>query len=246
MESRTVTVRDFVASADASLTQHQISYIISKMASQHAYSNVVETVAAQLRADILVGRLAPGARLRQDAIAADYGVSHIPVREALRQLEAEGLVAIRPRHGAAVASLSASEIDELYEIRIALEPCVIRAVIENASSAELKNTEAILDEIDRNPDRWVELNTAFHLALYRAARRPRLLATIEPILRSCERYLHHEVKVLDNFTVSQREHRELLRAIMSRDAKKACAILRRHIEHPRAENIRTLRALGLE
>lgn len=210
------------------------------------YSNVVEAVARQLRSDILVGRLGPGARLRQDAIAAQYSVSHIPVREALRRLEAEGLVSIRPRYGAAVTALSASEIDELYEIRVALECCVIPPVIENASNAELKDAEAILDEIDREPARWAELNTAFHLALYRAARRPRLLATIEPIIRSCERYLHHEVKVLDNFDVSQREHRELLDAIRLRDAKKACAILEKHIESPRSENIRSLRAMGLE
>lgn len=210
------------------------------------YSNVVEAVARQLRSDILVGRLGPGARLRQDAIAAQYSVSHIPVREALRRLEAEGLVSIRPRYGAAVTALSASEIDELYEIRVALECCVIPPVIENASNAELKDAEAILDEIDREPARWAELNTAFHLALYRAARRPRLLATIEPIIRSCERYLHHEVKVLDNFDVSQREHRELLDAIRLRDAQKACAILEKHIESPRSENVRSLRAMGLE
>ncbi|MGB6984784.1 MAG: GntR family transcriptional regulator, partial [Candidatus Aquilonibacter sp.] len=197
--------------------------------SQLLYSNAVDVVATRLRSDILTGRLAPGTRLRQDVIASACGVSHIPVREALRRLEAEGLVSIRPRHGAAVATLSADEIQELYEIRVALECCAIRAVVRNASTQELDAAEAILDEIDREPDRWAELNTTFHVALYAAAHRPRLLATIEPIIRSCERYLHHEVQVLDNFEVSQREHRDLIRAIRLRDAKTACVILTKHI-----------------
>jgi DNA-binding GntR family transcriptional regulator len=142
--------------------------------------------------------------------------------------------------------LSAAEAEELCEMRIALESCAIRAVIKHASSDDLNEAERILDQIDREPQRWAELNTAFHVALYKASRRPRLLATIVPIIQSCERYLHHEVEVLDNFDVSQREHRELLDAIKSRNAKCACAILARHIEQPGAENIRTLRSKGLE
>lgn len=205
-----------------------------------------QTVADWLRADILAGRLAPGSRLRQDAIAADYGVSHIPVREAFRLLEAEGLVSIRPRHGAIVTSLSASEIEELYEMRIALECAAMRAAIPRMSSESLSNAAAILDVIDRDPKRWPELNTAFHLALYRDASRPRMFALISSLLRNCERYLRHEADFLGIFDCSQREHRELLAAARAKDVDAACAILVQHMKGPGAENVRNLRSLGLE
>jgi DNA-binding GntR family transcriptional regulator len=205
-----------------------------------------EAVADWLRADILAGRLAPGSRLRQDAIAADYGVSHIPVREAFRRLEAEGLVSIRPRHGAIVTSLSASEIEELYEMRIALECAAIRAAVPRLSFESFSIAAAILDDIDRDPERWPELNTAFHLALYRDANRPRMFALISSLLRNCERYLRHEANVLGIFDCSQRDHRELLAAIEAKDVDAACAILVQHMKGPGAENARNLRSLGLE
>src|SRR5580658_11203182 len=110
-----------------------------------------ETVVDWLRADILAGRLAPGSRLRQDAIAIEYGVSHIPVREAFRRLEAEGLVSIRPHHGAIVTSLSASEIEELYEIRVALECAAMRAAVPRMSAESLREAATILDRIDGDP-----------------------------------------------------------------------------------------------
>jgi DNA-binding GntR family transcriptional regulator len=205
-----------------------------------------ETVADWLRADILAGRLPPGSRLRQEAIAADYGVSHIPVREAFRQLEAEGLVSIRPRHGAIVTSLSASEIEELYEMRIALECAAIRAAVPRMSRESLSSAAAILDDIDRDPKRWPELNTAFHLVLYREAGRPRMFALISSLLLNCERYLRHEADVLGIFDSSQREHRELLAAIEAKDVESACAILLQHMKGPGAENAQSLRSLGLE
>jgi DNA-binding GntR family transcriptional regulator len=206
----------------------------------------LETVADLLRADILAGRWAPASRLRQEAIAADYGVSHIPVREAFRQLEAEGLVSIRPRHGAIVTSLSASEIEELYEMRIALECAALRAAMPRISPELLSRAAAILDEIDRDRERWPELNTAFHLLLYHQAGRPRMFALISSLLLNCERYLRHEADVLGIFDSSQREHRELLAAIEARDVESACTIIVQHMRGPGKENARSLRSLGLE
>jgi DNA-binding GntR family transcriptional regulator len=205
-----------------------------------------ETVADWLRTDILAGRFAPGSRLRQDAIAAQYGVSHIPVREAFRRLEAEGLVSIRQRHGAIVTSLSASEIEELYEMRVALECAAMRALVPRISSESIRQAAAIVDEIDRDPKRWPELNTALHLALYREACRPRMFALISSLLRNCERYLRYEADVLGIFESSQREHRELLAAIEAKDVEAACAILVQHMEGPGAKDVQNLRSLGLD
>jgi|HubBroStandDraft_1064217.scaffolds.fasta_scaffold82474_2 DNA-binding GntR family transcriptional regulator len=205
-----------------------------------------ETVVDWLRADILAGRLAPGSRLRQDAIAIEYGVSHIPVREAFRRLEAEGLVSIRPHHGAIVTSLSASEIEELYEIRVALECAAMRAAVPRMSAESLREAATILDRIDGDPERWPELNTAFHLALYREACRPRMYELISSLLRNCERYLRYEAQALGLFACSQQEHRELLVAVRAKDVEAACAILVRHMQNQGAENARNLRSRGLE
>jgi DNA-binding GntR family transcriptional regulator len=172
-----------------------------------------EHIVEQLRNNITTGRLAPGTPLRQEELAKALGVSHIPVREALRQLESEGIVAIRPRRGAIVAELSAREIEELNEMRVALECLALRLAIPNSNETSLNKAAAILDRIDRHPLRWATLNTEFHLAIYGVADRPRLLATIASLERNVERYLHREVEVTKNFAASQREHRKLLALI---------------------------------
>ncbi len=193
-----------------------------------------DDILAQLRSDIVAGRFAPGAPLRQDELASALGVSHIPVREALRRLEAEGLVEIRPRRGAFVAALSGDELQELNEMRVALECCALRLAIPRTSQADLRKAARVLDKIDRNPSRWGELNTEFHRIIFEPAHRPRLLATILSLQRNVERYLHHEAAVVGNFTASQREHRRLLKLIESGRVNDACTLLTDHIIVPGA------------
>lgn len=191
-----------------------------------------EVILQTLRQEILRGTLAPGTPLRQDAIAQTFGVSHVPVREAFRRLEAEGLAIFRPRRGAAVATLSASELEELNEMRVALECCALRTAIENMSASDIRNARDVLDEIDREPSRWGELNAKFHVAITRPANRPRLLSTILSLERNVERYLHHESRLLGNLRESQREHRRLLDLVRKRDSDAACELLSRHILEP--------------
>jgi DNA-binding GntR family transcriptional regulator len=189
-------------------------------------------IVEQLREDITTGRLAPGAPLRQEELAKSLGVSHIPVREALRQLESEGIVVIRPRRGAIVADLSARELQELNEMRVALECLALRLAIPRWSERTLRKAGAILDRIDRYPSRWAALNTEFHLAVYEAADRPRLLANIASLERNVERYVHHEANITKNFAASQREHRKLLVLIKSGQSEDACSLLSDHILAP--------------
>jgi DNA-binding GntR family transcriptional regulator len=191
-----------------------------------------EHIVEQIRNDITAGRLAPGTPLRQEELAKALGVSHIPVREALRQLESEGMVAIRPRRGAIVADLSAAEIQELNEMRVALERLALRLAIPNSNETSLGKAEAILDRIDRYPLRWAALNTDFHLAIYGAADRPRLLANIASLERNVERYLHREIEVTKNFAASQHEHRRLLALIKRGRTEEACSLLSEHILEP--------------
>jgi DNA-binding GntR family transcriptional regulator len=181
-----------------------------------------ELILERLRSDIVSGRFAPGEPLRQDEIARSFGVSHVPIREAFLKLEAEGLVEIRPRRGAIVADLSAAEIEELNEMRTALECCALRIAIPRTVDADFRKAAQVLDLIDRRPERWGELNTEFHSILYKPAERPRLLAEILSLQRNVERYLHQEVKVTHNLAASQREHRKLLALIKGGKIDEAC------------------------
>jgi DNA-binding GntR family transcriptional regulator len=134
----------------------------------------------ELRKAIFAGELVPGAQLRQDELAERFGTSRIPVREALRQLEAEGLVTILPNRGAAVSSLSLDEVLELLEIRIALECRALRLAIPSMVDIDLDAAMEILRSYDAEPDpqRWGEMNWAFHEALYAPCGRIKLLAMI--------------------------------------------------------------------
>jgi len=205
-----------------------------------------EMVVERLRADIIAGRLRPGEPLRQDELARSFGISHIPVREAFRRLEAEGLVSIRPRRGAIVAGLSASEIQELNEMRVALECCALRLAIPNMDERHVSQASRVLDRIDKQPERWASLNTDFHLALYEPAGRPRLQETIRSLQRNVERYLGEEVEVMGNLAASQREHRTMLEHVKRGDTEAACALLVDHLVEPNTILVDHLRRIGLE
>jgi DNA-binding GntR family transcriptional regulator len=191
-----------------------------------------EQILESLRNEILSGRLAPGEPLRQDEIARSLGVSHVPVRETFVKLQAEGLVEIRPRRGAVVTQLSAAEIEELNEMRAALECLALRKAIPNITDADVREAARLLDLIDREQHRWAEHNAAFHSIIYRPAARPRLLGQILALQRNVARYVRREVDVANNFAMSQREHRQLLALINGRKIEDACSLLRAHILEP--------------
>ncbi len=205
-----------------------------------------DVILKRLRDEILTGRRPAGSPLRQDQIAQQFGMSHIPVREALRRLEAEGLALIRPRCGASVAELSALEFQELTEMRVALESCALRLAIPRMTKDTLKRASRVLDRIDREPARWGAFNTEFHSILYEPAQRPRLLATIRSLNQNVERYLHQELNVLGNLEQSQREHRELLDAVSQCDVEAACRLICKHIGEPGHELVAHLEAKGLK
>ncbi len=133
-------------------------------------------IAEALRSAIVDGTLAPGAPLRQDAIARHFSVSAIPVREALRQLESEGWARAAVHKGATVAPLSADEAREIYEIRSALESLALGLAIPNHSAATLRECAALCRAAEReaNPSLYVDRNAAFHMSLYAPAGRPQL------------------------------------------------------------------------
>jgi len=192
-----------------------------------------ESIADSLRADILRGKLKSRQPLKQDEIAAKFGVSKIPVREALVQLKAEGLVTFYPNRGAFVSELSAVEADEIYVMRTALETAILVRAIPGLTVTHLKHAKEILDAIDQeeNIAKWGELNWEFHATLYSPASLPRLMDTIKTLHTNIARYLVLYLAGMDYQKKSQREHRAILEACRHGNTEKAVTYLEGHLRY---------------
>lgn len=188
-------------------------------------------IAAALAERIVAGAYAPGARLPQDRIALEFGASHVPVREAFRRLEAQGLVASEPRRGVRVAALDAAAVAETAQMRAALETLALRHALPRLDAAAIAEAQAALAAAEASPalPDWEAANRAFHAALIRGCGMPRLLDAIDDLQRASSRYLQAAWREMDWKQRSDREHRQLLQAAKRRDAGRACEILARHI-----------------
>ena len=199
------------------------------------YRTAQAMVAAALRKAILGGRLEIGRQLKQDAIAKQFGVSKIPVREALKQLEGEGLVSLRPHHSAEVSSIRYEEAVEIMEMRVALEPLALGLAVSRVTEEDLSGAAKILDraELDLEGEgvgEYDALNWLFHRTLLTPANRPRLLATIESLHTSFQRYLRvYAALLLDVKEQAQREHRHILDLCRRREVDAAVSALEEHL-----------------
>jgi DNA-binding GntR family transcriptional regulator len=194
----------------------------------------------RLRAAILGGEHAAGAQLRQDALAATFGVSRIPVREALFQLEAEGLVQMVPHKGAVVTALSMAEIDDVFDLRALLEPRLLENSIPRLAPAHFAALDAIqaaFETLAESGDvaRSGTLNAEFHMALYAGAELPRTVAVVLALLQTSDRYTRLQLATTRGLAKAGREHRELLALCRKRDVAAARRLLVAHIEAVRAD-----------
>lgn len=203
-----------------------------------------DAVAVTLREAIVRGIFRAGQPLKADEIAAQLGVSHIPVREALRQLEGEGLVTIYPNRGAIVAALSHAEIKEIYGIRTTLETAALRTAIPLLSPATLRRASAVLDEYELETDtrRWGDLDLEFHATLYGLDQQPRLLGIINTLRNQVDRYFHIFPLAVKQRDAFQRDHRAILESCVKRDAATAVTHLTQHLERTAAVLIESLPA----
>src|SRR5215211_7235532 len=165
-----------------------------------------------LRERILRGDYPEGEPLRQDALAEELGVSRIPVREALRQLEAEGLVTFNPHRGAVVSTLSLSEIDELFELRADIETDLLRRAIPKTTAEQLERATDVLDEFERaltagEAARWGPLNWRFHSALYAPAERNFTMGVLQKLHQHSDRYFRMQVLLAHGAQSANEEHR---------------------------------------
>ena len=191
----------------------------------------VAAIAEALRADIIGGALPADSPLRQEVLAARFGVSRMPVREALGRLDQEGFVILSPNRGARVAPVSADDLREIYEMRVAAETLALRLALPELSNAQIERAAEIQTLMETAAiAAFGQLNTEFHKTLYGPCGRRRLLAHIDGLSLANDRYLRIAVASLDYADTSHEEHRALLRACRRRDEKKAVKRLARHIE----------------
>lgn len=201
-----------------------------------------DRIADALREAILRGTFEEGQSLRQDEIAAQFGVSRIPVREALRQLEAEGLVTIHLNKGAIVAVLSPSEVQELCEIRASLEATALQIAIPKLLESDFEKAAATLAATDQAADaaQWSRLNWEFHSTLYTPADRPRLLGLIKTLHINIDRYVRLQMEKMHYLERSQTEHYQILAACRQRNGEAATQLLKQHIDTAGQELVRYL------
>ena len=190
-----------------------------------------EIITRHLRDAIVAGHFAEDEPIRQDDIARQFNVSKIPVREALKRLEAEGLVMFQRNRGAMVTRLSESELAQMFEVRMLLEDKVLRLAIPNMTEATFTRAESICREFigENDVGRWAELNWELHVCLYEPAQRPFLVNMIRSVNDKLERYLRMQMSLSAGKDRADHEHREILQACRDRDVELAVRLLDAHI-----------------
>jgi DNA-binding GntR family transcriptional regulator len=197
-----------------------------------------ELVVAFLRDAILSGRLRGGARLIQDKIAAELNVSRVPVREALLQLEAEGLVRMEAHRGASVVWLAPEEIAEIFEIRQLLVAGAVRLAVPSLTDDQIARLEAIERKQagERNMAARARLTHAFYATLFERLNRPRLKSMMDKLEREVERYL----KPLERPHLG---HGELVEACRRRDAEGAAELIHDHLRRVGERAVQSVQSL---
>lgn len=185
-----------------------------------------------IRDRILSGAVPPNLPIRQDALAAEFGVSKIPLREVLARLEEEGLVQSHPNRGYFVREMSASEAEEVYTLRLKIEPDAIALGAKRATAADHEHALALLSSLERVTNEHGEgvgaFNRAFHLALIRPTGQSVTTDILEKLHVLSERYVRKHLEPLGRDELANEEHHEILTAWLAGDGRKAAAISRNH------------------
>jgi DNA-binding GntR family transcriptional regulator len=206
-----------------------------------------EAAAEKIRRAIFDGDYGPGQRLKQQELAQLFGYSAIPVREALHQLAAEGLVILDPQKGARVVELSSKRLEEIYEVRIHLEAWAAGLAVRRMTPETAAHIEAILKKMDRpnitNPE-WLTLDLELHDSLYACAEQEALRKTISNLRLSVEPYLRLELAKVVGYAPGRREHRRIFQACLRGDAKAAERHTVAHLRRVAKGLIVYLRRLG--
>jgi len=207
-----------------------------------------QRVADYLRDAILGGEIGPGQRVRQEEVAERFGASRLPVREALRMLEAEGLIEHETNKGARVPRLGMHEVDVIYQMRERLEPLALSESIPHLTEEDVRRLDHLQSQIETNSDvgRFLELDREFHLLTYSGCHIDQLTAMVTRLWNSTQHYRRAYVSSSGpgRMWVINAEHRLLLDAIERHDATDAERYLGGHIRRTRVELARHPEVVG--
>lgn len=186
----------------------------------------------QIEEQIATGQLAPGSALDEVSMAARFGVSRTPLREALIQLAAEGLVELRPRRGAVVASVGPARLLEMFEVMAELESMCARLAarrMTEVEQAELLAAHRACEEARGDPDAYFYCNERFHLAIYAGSHNGFLAEEAAALQRRLRPYRRLQLRLRDRMANSFAEHEAVVAALQAGDAAGAGEALRRHV-----------------
>lgn len=204
--------------------------------------NLSDQLVDVVRDRILAGEFSSDRAIKQDVLAAELGISKIPLREALTRLEQEGLVRSQANRGYFVRTLDASEAEEVYALRLKLEPDAAATAALRATDEERQVAIDVMASLDTatnaHGDGVGALNRAFHLALFRPSREPITTSLLERLHVLSDRYVRKHLEPLGRDERANEEHAELLKAWLARDAKLVAKLMRAHIR----QTIRDLRS----
>lgn len=196
--------------------------------------NLPDQLVELVRDRILSGEVPSDRPIRQDSLAAELGVSKIPLREALTRLEQEGLLRSQANRGFFVRAMSAKEAEEVYALRLMLEPEMAAQAALMADAAQRRTAETRMETLAAaTAARGVSvgaLNRAFHVALIAPSNRPIATTILERLHVLSERYVRKTLESADRNDRASIEHREMLDAWLARDAAKVAALVRAHID----------------
>ncbi|GAA4892694.1 GntR family transcriptional regulator [Ferrimonas pelagia] len=204
-------------------------------ASPTIHKTRTQAVVEALRERILSGDIRAGEPLRQSNLANELNVSRIPIREALLQLEAEGLVRFEAHKGATATELSVTQLDELFELRALIEPGLLIRSIPNLTEDHLSLAQDYLEQLEsalqqeNAVNSWSELNFLFHMSLYAGADRPHTIEVVKGLNTNAGRYIRLQLLLAGGIPKTEQEHRQLLERCRSGDSTGAADILHQHI-----------------
>lgn len=201
-------------------------------------------IAGGIRSRIIAGSYPPGTRIRQEDVAAEFGASRVPVREAIRQLEYEGLVTVVPNAGAWVSRLTLAECEEVYQMRERLEPLLLRYSAPQLDAPDLDRLAELAQRISDAGDdteAFLQLDREFHLASYAAARTSQLDHLVRKLWNTTAPYRRAYVSSWDRDArrIAHEEHHLMVAALKDGDIEEAERVLAGHIRRTRRRLART-------
>lgn len=191
-----------------------------------------EQVAERLRARILAHALAPGSWIDEQAIAAEYGISRTPLREALKVLAAEGLVTMKLRRGAYVTEVSARDLSEVFHLLALLESDAARIVAQHASAAQLAELQALHEQLEAavaDRDRFFAANERFHMRLLEIADNRWRIQLVHDLRKVMKLNRHHSLFKQGRLEASLKEHRQIMAALKARNGDRVQALMQQHL-----------------